>query len=143
MKIVLILAALQVALVWWLRSLRKRYLAETVSEDEVNAVAVTDGVEKTNSSQDFKGGFVRAVMGGIELDLTETAVKKPPAVLHATIVMGGVDIKVPKEWKVRGDVGAIMGGVDGAPGRRPSDDERAPDLFITGKVIMGGLAVHN
>ena len=84
---VLILVALQVVAMIIGRILKQRYLRQAVGEDEVNAVGVMGAAEEKITAQAFKGGYVRAVMGGVELDLSEAAIETPPATIEATVVI--------------------------------------------------------
>ncbi|MFH1486812.1 MAG: LiaF domain-containing protein [Chloroflexota bacterium] len=138
----LIFTAFQIVSLIFGRILRKRYLRQEVSEDEVNAVGVMGGAKEKVTTRAFRGGYVRAVMGGVDLDLSEAAIEAPPATIEVTVIMGGAEIKVPQEWKVKTETRAIVGGVQAMRGREKSSEETAPDLVITGKVIMGGLAVN-
>ena len=94
-KPILIFVAFQVVIMMFGRLLRQCYLRQEVSEDEVNAVGVTGGAKEKITTKAFKGGYVRAVMGGVELDLSEAAIETPPATIEAIVVMGGAEVKVP------------------------------------------------
>ena len=112
--LVLILVALQIVVVISGQFLRKHYLNQEVDEDSVNVIAVIGSLEESVTSKAFKGGYLRAVMGGVELDLSDAVVAEKPAHLEVTIIMGGVDIRVPPEWNVNIDgVSLKMGGIDG------------------------------
>ncbi len=141
-KPILILVAFQVVFMILGRILRERYLGQEVGEDEVNAVAVTGGVEEKVTTQAFKGGYLRAVMGGVELDLSQAAIESPPATIEATVVMGGAEIKVPEDWVVKTEAQVKMGGFEDLRGQEQVSEDITPDLVITGKVILGGLAVN-
>ena len=107
-KPLLILAVFQIGMTVLLRILKGRFLSQEISEGEINAVGVRGGAQEKVTSTNFRGGYLRAVMGGVELDLTEATVEEPPATLVTTIVMGGVEIKVPESWKVRNKVDPII-----------------------------------
>ena len=77
-------------------------------------------------------------MGGVELDLTEATIEDPPATIEMTVVMGGAKIAVPEGWNVRVDTGTVLGGVDE---RGVGGQGEPPDLVLTGKVVMGGVAI--
>ena len=109
----------------------------------MNAVGVTGGAQEKITTKAFKGGYLRAVMGGVELDLSEAAIETPPATIEAIVVMGGAEIKVPQDWRVKTEARAIMGGVQDMGGREKSSEETTPDLVITGKVIMGGIDIKS
>lgn len=80
-----------------------------------------------------------AVMGGIELDLTQASFAAPEATIDAYALMGGVEITVPPDITVVVHGGAFMGGFSdsvhqqGLPG--------APVLHVTGFALMGGVDV--
>ena len=140
-RLVLIVVAVQIVVVITGQILRKRYLSQEVDEDSVNAVAVMRGLEESVTSKAFKGGYLRAVMGGVELDLSNAGIELKPATIDVTVFMGGAEIDVPADWNVTIDVGNIMGGVEHKRGRGGPSEEEGPDLVITGKVVMGGLEV--
>src|SRR5690606_38044229 len=97
------------------------------------------GDQRTFYSDAFRGGYVRAMMGGVELDLSQARVESPPAVLDTEIFMGGADIKVPSDWKVKNDAKLVMGGADI---RGDTNGAEPPDLLVTGRVVMGGLSIR-
>jgi hypothetical protein len=88
---------------------------------------------------DFRGGYVTAVLGGIELDLRKCGLGPAPAVLDVVAFWGGIDLKVPPEWTVEGKVVPILGGFDQSAAGPPG--EEGPRLVVRGYAIMGGVAV--
>ena len=90
-KLLLFLAALQVVNTVSGIVLKSRFLSQHIGEGEINAVAVSGGAEEKVTSPDFRGGYLRAVMGGVELDLTEATIEDPPATIEMTVVMGGAE----------------------------------------------------
>ena len=136
-KLLLFLAAVQVVNTVSGIVIKSLFLSQQLGEGEINAVGASGRTEEKVTSTDFRGGYLRAVMGGVELDLTEAAIEDPPATIEVTVVMGGAEIAVPEGWKVRVDTGTIAGGVRGALG----DEGEPPDLVLTGKIIMGGVAI--
>ncbi|MBI4337488.1 MAG: hypothetical protein HY683_06640 [Chloroflexi bacterium] len=129
---------------WWGMGrprLRGRAL-EPVGADMLDIVAVFGGASRTISSKDFRGGKVTAIFGGVDLDLRDAAVQTPPAVVDVTAVMGGVEIKVPPDWKVQIDASAVFGGTseerkrsEAAPSGGP------PQLVVTGTIAFGGVSI--
>jgi hypothetical protein len=140
-KPILIFVAFQAVIMMFGRLLRQCYLHQEVGEDEVNAVGVTGGAKEKITTKALKGGYLRAVIGGVELDLSEAAIETPPATIEALVVTGGAEIKVPQDWKVKTEAQAIMGGVQDMGGREKPPEETTPDLVITGQVILGGIGV--
>ncbi len=139
-KLFLFLVGLQAAFLVCALILKRRYAAQQLGVDQVNVVGILGGAEETSASQAFKGGYVRAMLGGVELDLSNAAIETPPVTIEATVIMGGAEIKVPRDWTVAIEANATMGGIEDTKTQDSSDDH-APDLIITGTVLMGGLAI--
>jgi hypothetical protein len=102
------------------------------------AVAIMSGVER-------KGSWVLpptlttvAVMGGVEMDLTNAVLTARETVMTVVALMGGIEITVPDGIEVRMDVFAFMGGQSGP--RTPAPPG-SPVLRIRGVALMGGVEV--
>ncbi len=123
--------------------LRRATLRAADGEDRVRAFALMSGNVRKMDSASFRGGDLGAFMGGVELDLR--GAKTPPegAVIDAFVVWGGIEIKVPESWAVRGEVMPVMGALDDKT--RPIADPAKIDgrLTIRGVAFMGGIEVKN
>jgi predicted membrane protein len=128
-------------LVW--RALRTRTgpgSAQEITDDStVNTFVMFGGVERRNSSQDFKGGEITAILGGCELDLRGASIKDGTAVIDVFTFWGGIDIKVPKDWTVSVESVPLMGGCDDKT--RSDGNASGKHLVIRGYVIMGGIEI--
>jgi hypothetical protein len=114
---------------------------EESTPDKVTGFAVLGGSSKKSSSQDFRGGDFTAVMGGCEVDLRDAHIANPPAVIDVFAFWGGVDIRVPPDWVVDGQVTAILGGFENRTGTAPID--RSQVLVVRGMAMMGGVDVRS
>ena len=105
----------------------------------IDASATMSGIVLKNDSQEFTGGQINAMMGAVKIDLRQAAIVSE-AVLHVSIMMGGVEIKVPRDWSVSINGDPMLGGIEDktvppmAPGKR---------LVVEGSVIMGGVEISN
>jgi hypothetical protein len=81
------------------------------------------------------------VFGGIELDFRDAILPGQEVVLHATAVMGGIEIIVPPEMRVVDNGIAILGGRDIAGNVAESAGPGVPVLRIEGVCVMGGVEV--
>jgi len=105
----------------------------------IDASATMSGIVLKNDSQEFTGGEINAVMGAVEIDLRQAGIATE-AVLHLSVIMGGVEIRVPREWSVVVSGSPVLGGIEDKtvppmmPGKR---------LVIEGSVIMGGVEITN
>ena len=111
------------------------------SDAVVNAFAMMAGIKRQNTSADFRGGDVNAIMGGAELDLRNAHVRDGEAIVIDTFALwGGVEIVVPPNWTIEGHVLPLMGGfVDNT---RPNG-EPGPRVQIRGTAVMGAIEVKN
>lgn len=131
----------------WKTSARQRNLSRSdsakpeSSDSHVSLVAIMSGYERANNSQDFRGGEINAIMGGVELDLRRAAIKEQGAVLDVFAFWGGISIKVPENWIVVNEAIPIMGGIEDKSYR--SGGETAQQLIVRGMVIMGGVEIKN
>jgi len=103
-----------------------------------SATAFMSGYTLRNQSDDYQGGSISAVMGGVKLDLTKAQIKKE-ATLDVSAIMGGVELLVPENWSVKTKITPIMGGVENRAAE--VTDKNAPTLTIVGTLIMGGIDI--
>ena len=106
--------------------------------DEVDLVAILNGIDLKSRSKSFKGGSMLAWYGGIAVDLREAELV-PDARLSLRTLFGGIAVKTPPNWRVESNLTAIAGGVDA---KTPAeDDAEAPVLTVDGLAVFGGIAV--
>ncbi|MDR7090126.1 LiaI-LiaF-like domain-containing protein [Cellvibrio fibrivorans] len=110
------------------------------SDNSCLDISVVMGGNKTiSNSQDFKGGDITAVMGGVELDLRGASISSD-AVLNLWATWGGIVIKVPEDWSVINRGTALMGAIEDKTISPAGSTKR---LIITGTAIMGGVEIKN
>jgi hypothetical protein len=104
-----------------------------------HAVAVMGGVGRSVASSDFVGGDAVAVMGACEINLKGATIANE-AVIDVLAFWGGIDIRVPRGWRIDNQVTAILGGVVDKTDDAPAG---APLLIIRGSAIMGGVEIKH
>jgi len=107
---------------------------------EVNTVAVLGGNRRSNGSDDFRGGDLVAIMGGVTLDLSHAAIQDHSAVIDVFAMWGGVEIVVPRGWDVALQGLPLLGSFE--DNTAPPDQARG-QLVVKGFAIMGGVEVKN
>jgi hypothetical protein len=80
-----------------------------------------------------------AVMGGVELDLTDARFSAPEVTIEVFALMGGVQVTVPPDVTVDVRGFAFMGGFDNSV--RTGGPPGSPVVRITGFALMGGVEV--
>lgn len=107
----------------------------------LNESNIMAGTNKKVFSKSFEGGRVNCVMGGAQIDLTEADLAEKSA-LNVFILMGGLELRIPKEWNVIIDVLPIMGGVEDQITKFPEAVvNKEKKFFLTGNVVMGGVEI--
>ena len=81
------------------------------SEDYITANTLFGGIERTVISKDFKGGRIRNLFGGTELDLSQSELNGV-AVLDISQAFGQTTITVPGDWRVVTDLSQLLAVVE-------------------------------
>jgi predicted membrane protein len=108
-------------------------------DSTIDVVAVMSGNQGKNSSLDFRGGEITAIMGGVELDLRGASIQTE-AVLTVFSVWGGIVLRVPSDWTIINNGIAIMAGIDDTTVPAMNSGKR---LIVTGYAIMAGVEIKN
>jgi len=108
-------------------------------DDYIDYVNVFSGGERQIISQNFKGGKITAIFGGIELDLTKAGLAPGISELELACIFGGATLIVPDDWYITIEVTPILGGFSDSrkliPGRAIDPSKH---LVIKAAVIFGG-----
>jgi hypothetical protein len=108
----------------------------------LSELAIMGAVKRSVRSTDFRGGYITAVMGGVELDLRKSTIATSPAFVDVATVWGAIDLKVPADWIVEGRVVPFMGGFENKT-QLIVDRHDAPRLVLRGSAVMGGVTISN
>lgn len=145
--ILLILAG--VMLMWGAIEARRNPSASSIGGDPRTTLedsAIFSGVERRITSQDFQGGRVTAIFGGVELDLSDANMQGDEAAMEVNAIFGGVELRIPENWQVAFRGTPIFGGISDKTraGRTVNvDDPSRKVLVLTGAVIFGGVEIKN
>lgn len=104
--------------------------------DDVSVIF--SGSETKNKSQNYKGGKVTAIFGGATLDLRDAKLTGE-ASLDIFVLCGGVELRVPRDWKVVSKAAPIAGGIENKS--EGNEDHKGPLLVLTGTVLLGGVEI--
>lgn len=109
-------------------------------DSQCRAFALMGGIERKNASKDFRSAELTAIMGGVELDLSQAVMTGDQAVIDTFAFWGGVEVKVPPDWTVVSKVLPIMGGYED---KTHPPAAAGKTLVLQGTAIMGGVGVKN
>jgi predicted membrane protein len=114
--------------------------------NRVQEVAVFSQVKRRIETQNFEGGELSSVFGGIEIDLRWAAISTPGkiAVLEANAAFGAVELRIPETWKISLQGSAVFGAYeDKTIPPRPEPGVETPTLVIKGGTAFGAVTVRN
>ena len=109
-------------------------------EGELSVTSLVGGSQIQLNSQPFRGGKVRALLGGCEIDLRGATLSTDGAKLHVLIGLGGVTIRVPEDWAVNVRRTTILGSVSS---ERAQPASPAGELTVTGLTLVGGVDIRS
>lgn len=109
------------------------------SDDYVDYVNIFSGGERQVTTQNFRGGKITSIFGGIELDLTKAQLTPGDSVIEIACIFGGATLIVPDNWYITIEVTPVLGGFSDSrklsPGRTVDPSRH---LIIKGAVVFGG-----
>ena len=132
----------------------KSFTQSAWSEGHIHEVAVFFGARRRVESQDFQGGDLFAAFGSIELDLTFAAIQDLPdpenagaalrrAILNASALFGGIEIAVPRNWRVIREGSGAFGSYEDKTFPRPDPGTEPATLIVRGGAIFGSVTIRN
>jgi len=107
--------------------------------DYIDEVAIFGGGEKIITSNNFRGGKVTALFGGVDLVLHHAQLAQGTHQLEVFAMFGGWTLRIPPHWQVKSEVVAIFGGVSDKRYIGPDTvKDNTRQLVIKGFVMFGG-----
>lgn len=118
------------------------------SNDFINLSFILGGGDFNFNTRDLKGGKISAIMGGGTVDLREADFQGEQILIDVFTCMGGIEIKVPKNWEVQVQGTPLLGGIDNKSTYMPLNNtsqsgQAKKKLLVKGMVIMGGMEIRN
>lgn len=112
-------------------------------EDVIRSTAVFGGPKLASTAQSFHGAWLTAIFGGITLDLRDARPAPDGASINATAAFGGIDILVPKGWRISVRSTPIFGGLDDKTDHSLPTAADAPTLHVDAVSIFGGVSIKH
>ena len=137
----LLLIALGIQLLMRSRQTTVDGVASDDPSARLSALAIWSGFIRKVSSQEFRGGDVTAVMGGVRIDMRQAKPVAGGAVLDLFVWWGGAELTIPEHWRVVNEATVLMGGVEDKAKSPPPDAHDT--LILRGLVVMGGVEIKN
>lgn len=113
------------------------------SDETVSSFVAFGGTELASRSTAFRGGWVAAAFGGATLDLRDATLAVGGATIDATAAFGGIDVLVPKGWRISISGLPIFGGYDDKTKNEGPLPPDAPELTVNAVAMFGGIEVKH
>ena len=109
-------------------------------EDLIRSNAIFGGASQTVTSQNFKGGDVMALFGGVELDLSRAKISPEGCTLTLTALFGGIEVTVPTDWHVSVSGTPVLGGIENKTVWKEGEETK---VLCRCTVAFGGVEIRN
>jgi Cell wall-active antibiotics response 4TMS YvqF/Domain of unknown function (DUF5668) len=113
------------------------------TDPEFDYMAIFGAIKQRVTVKNFRGGRLTAIFGGFEVDLTRADIEGQTAVIDASALMGGGEIRVPYSWIVEIRGVALLGGYTDETHQEVSDTATAKRLIVKGIAALGGVVIKN
>jgi len=117
--------------------------ADAAADDTVTATGIFGEPKLRTVSQQFKHASLTAVFGGVTLDLRDALPDPSGATITATAAFGGINILVPRGWRIIVSSTPIFGGVADKTESVGALPPGAPELQINGLAVFGGIEIKH
>lgn len=123
---------------------RQRIRLEGSDTGELAVVSVFGSDDRRFVTDRFTGAELIAIFGDARLDLRETSVPAPPAIVETAVIFGDAELRVPEGWDVRVETLTIFGETTDRRARDTSDHTGDdPELIVTGVTLFGNFEIRD
>jgi predicted membrane protein len=142
----LLIIAAGIAMIWGRFDLPKIPREISGGTSSINEYALFGGVERRVHVNNFKGGSITAVFGGVEVDFRSADIEGEEAAVYVEAIFGGIEVTVPDRWVVLWEGQNIFGGYSDETRPPLPDLPGAPEkkrLILRGRALFGGISVRS
>jgi len=107
-------------------------------EEVFKRVLICSGINTKLTSSAFEGAEVTVICGGGEIDFSGVTTKLENVELNFVAIVGGLKVRLPKDWTVRSEGVGIIGGFDN---KTKAPTKPAVVAVIKGAAIIGGIEI--
>ena len=117
--------------------------AGSSTEDVVRSTAIFGGPKLVSTARHFQGAWLTAIFGGITLDLRNATPAPGGASVNATAAFGGIELLVPRGWRISVRSTPIFGGLEDKTDHAVAPADDAPVLHVDAVCVFGGVEVKH
>jgi predicted membrane protein len=112
-------------------------------DDTIVATGIFGGPSVASASQQFHSASLTAIFGGVTLDLRQATPAPDGARITATAAFGGIDILVPRGWRITTSSTPLFAGVEDKTDTSTELAANAPTLHVDALALFGGIAIKH
>jgi predicted membrane protein len=112
-------------------------------DDTIVATGIFGGPSVASASQQFHSASLTAIFGGVTLDLRTATPAPGGATITATAAFGGIDILVPRGWRITTSSTPLFAGVEDKTDTSTQLDDDAPTLHVDALALFGGIEIKH
>ena len=117
--------------------------ADIDRDDTIVATGIFGGPSVASASQRFHSASLTAIFGGVTLDLRHATPAPDGATITATAAFGGIDILVPRGWRITTSSTPLFAGVEDKTDTSSELAEDAPTLHVDALALFGGIEIKH
>ncbi len=141
LRVIIVLVAVQAA-AFAAKTLASRRLdSGDVDDEEVRRAAVLGGVDLALTSGSLRRARFDVGLGGVNLDLTEAVPDPAGATIEVHGVLGGVNVVVPRSWRVTATKDQASTGLNIASELLDEREQGVPELTVHASSRMSGVNI--
>jgi len=107
--------------------------------DDLAISQVFSGSVRKVESQNFRGGKADVVFGSAEIDLRAAKLAGGQATLVLSVVFGGIEVYVPRDWQVVLEGSPVLGSIDSH--KKAATVPATQTLTVKGSAVFGSIEV--
>jgi hypothetical protein len=114
----------------------------TLDDDDDKSLVrkcIFDGIDEEIDVSGKESLSLICHFGGMDLSLSEAENADDKLIVDLDISFGGIDLTLPKSWKVINETTCIVGGIGIGDCELPEDYST---IIFTGKILLGGMDIN-
>ena len=108
-------------------------------ERNIDEVAIFSPLNKSYTAEHFKGGKIVIIFSGGEVDLVQIKTDETEIHLEVSSIFSGIEITIPKDWKVVSTANVFLGNVDTSAAQGGDGNVT---LHLHGEAVLGQIEVR-
>ena len=111
---------------------------DNLDDDDLNCNVTFGSSTKYLHSTNLQSAYFSCTFGALKLFFDNATLHPEGATVNIDCSFGGVEMYIPKEWRVINNTAVTLGGVEE---KNPHRDDGGPALTLTGKISFAGITI--